>query len=107
MNAAKSLAADGLFVDEDYGDSIGFYAEAKPVATPGNRDMPLIAKFSQLQSLRLSDSGVDDEGLKYIKPLAKLRIVALGNCKITDRGVVSLANLPNLESPGPFRHASR
>ncbi|MCC6510837.1 MAG: hypothetical protein IT423_17165 [Pirellulaceae bacterium] len=56
-----------------------------------------LAGLKNLYTLHLSNTQVDDSGLKALSQLSNLGILSLANTKVTDAGVAELAAIPRLE----------
>jgi hypothetical protein len=59
-------------------------------------DLPLLRVFPDLDSLDLSGTGIDDEGLAWLAPLKKLGWLNLSENPITDAGLTHLERLTRL-----------
>jgi internalin A len=62
--------------------------------------MKSLAALKKLKTLKVSGGspGVSDQGLAYICAIPSLEHLELFNTRITDQGLSSLKNLPNLQS---------
>ena len=55
-----------------------------------------IRHLTGLQILRLTSTGITDEGMEYLKPLRSLKVLELMESSITSQGLAILSDLPNL-----------
>ena len=63
-----------------------------------DEDLALVARFSELQSLKVPRCQVTDEGLRHLAPLINLRHLDLSGNAITDAGLRHLRPLKSLET---------
>lgn len=57
-----------------------------------------LGKMSQLESLDLRDTDIDDASLQHLTSLRKFQQIFLWSADVTDDGIAHLAELPNLEN---------
>lgn len=62
-----------------------------------NEGMGIIANFTNLRKLEISNNLFDDEGMQYLSPLENLTELRLAYNKITSEGIRNLLPLKNLE----------
>jgi hypothetical protein len=62
-----------------------------------NADLAAVGNLSQLESLSLEDTRIDDDGLEAIQVCRQLRQLKLNGTQITDAGMAHLAGLKELE----------
>lgn len=60
------------------------------------RDLPPLAPLARLETLDLTGTQVDDEGLKRLAALGALKVVRFEPKEVTDAGAATLAALPHL-----------
>lgn len=56
--------------------------------------LPVVSHLTQLHSLQVSDCPLEGKALETIGSLAKLKILSISGCNITDETLQHLANLP-------------
>ncbi|MEL6987356.1 MAG: FN3 associated domain-containing protein [Bacteroidota bacterium] len=63
-----------------------------------NNAMSTIAKFKNLQHLKIQNTKVNSEGLKEIKDLPNLKVLNLYNTEVDDNALSSLSKMKSLQS---------
>ncbi|WP_422928395.1 hypothetical protein [Singulisphaera sp. PoT] len=63
----------------------------------GDAYLPYLGPFKKLEVLRLCQSGVTDAGLQSLPDLPELREIYLNATSVTDAGAAALARFPKLE----------
>ncbi|MEO8313221.1 MAG: c-type cytochrome domain-containing protein [Pseudomonadota bacterium] len=61
-------------------------------------DLAAVAKFTNVERLRLSKNDITDAGLGKLTGLERLESISLTETKVTPRGIVRLADLPNVRT---------
>src|SRR5205807_86192 len=49
-----------------------------------NKDLELLSSLRKLNHLNLSETAVDDNGLKHLKDLRSLKVLRLASCRVSD-----------------------
>ncbi|HEX7168755.1 MAG TPA: DnaJ domain-containing protein [Acidimicrobiales bacterium] len=63
-----------------------------------DRHLAVLARFSRLEVVDLSDTKVSDRGLLHLSGLRRLREVVLAGCAVTDAGAATLAVIRSLDT---------
>ncbi len=64
----------------------------------GDKGLEKLAALAALEDLWVEGTEVTDDGLRHLRPLAKLKRLGLNDCRIGDAGLEKLAALPSLEA---------
>jgi hypothetical protein len=93
-----------LDVKVDAGMDPGFLGELQPddlqslfLYNCDDTVIPHIRHLTGLQELYLSDTGVTDEGLALLRPLALLQRISIYHTAVGDKGILNLAVMPGLK----------
>lgn len=62
----------------------------------GPQELAIVAQFPGIEELLIDNTTVDDEGVRTLLSLRKLRKLSLANTEVTDEGFAELLTLPNL-----------
>jgi Leucine-rich repeat (LRR) protein len=103
-NVVTDAVVDPISQRQDGGWVFPYLSVVKGLTTLQAKGCPLsrtalesLRKHVQLEYLNLSDSTLDDAGLKNVVSLLHLKGISLTATRVTDAGVASLANLQTLE----------
>jgi mono/diheme cytochrome c family protein/uncharacterized membrane protein len=99
QKAVEALRARGVVVVPVAQASNYLEVNFVSVQNETDKDMELLLPLKkQVLSLKLNDSKIGDEAVKYIKELGRLRVLQLNNTALTDKGLAQLASLQELRT---------